>query len=307
MLLVKLALMKLQGIFPPLTTPFSNDGEIDLSRLQANITLYNQTRLSGYVMNGSTSESVLLRWDEIERLWAAAREFAASDKEMIAGTGAESTAETIHHTKRAAKMGYDAALVRTPSYYKPFMTFEAEATHFLRVADASPVPILIYSVPVFTGYTVEAPLVARLALHANIIGIKDSSGNIQRMKGIVASTPKTFRSLTGSALTLHDALQAGASGAILAVSCIVPEACVDLYEATRRGDQARVAQAQKNFINPAATVATRFGIAGIKHAMDRLGYYGGAPRAPLLPLGESAKQEIETILASLRPATAIAN
>lgn len=299
--------MKLQGIYPPITTPFSNDGEIALPRLQSNIKLYNQTRLAGYVMNGSTSESVLLTWDEIERLWATAREFAAQDKTMIAGTGAESTAETIQHTKRAAKLGYDAALVRTPSYYKPFMTFEAEATHFLRVAEASPIPILIYSVPVFTGYTVEAPLVAHLSSHKNIIGIKDSSGNVQRMKDIVASTPKTFRSLTGSALTLHDALQAGASGAILAISCVFPEACVDLYEAAVRGDAGRVDQLKKHAILPAASLATKFGIPGLKYAMDRLGYYGGAPRAPLLLLGEPAKQEIDAILISVRPSTVAAN
>ncbi|HLW42983.1 MAG TPA: dihydrodipicolinate synthase family protein [Candidatus Acidoferrales bacterium] len=299
--------MKLQGIFPPITTPFSSDGEVDLSRLRSNIELYNSTRLAGYVMNGSTSESVLLTWDEVERLWATAREFAAPDKIMIAGTGAESTAETIQHTKRAAKLGYDAALVRTPSYYKPFMTFEAEATHFLRVAEASPIPILIYSVPVFTGYTVEAPLVARLSSHANIVGIKDSSGNVQRMKDIVASTPEAFRSLTGSALTLHEALQAGASGAILAISCVFPEACVDLYEAAVRGDAGRVEQLKKHAIMPAANLATKFGIPGLKYAMDRLGYYGGPPRAPLLPLGEPAKQEIDAILASVKPATAAAN
>ncbi|HLJ41090.1 MAG TPA: dihydrodipicolinate synthase family protein [Candidatus Acidoferrales bacterium] len=299
--------MKLQGIFPPITTPFSNDGEIDLSRLQSNIKLYNSTRLSGYVMNGSTSESVLLSWDEIERLWAMARETAAPDKIMIAGTGAEATAETIQHTRRAAKLGYDAALVRTPSYYKPFMTFEAEATHFLRVAEASPIPILIYSVPVFTGYTVEAPLVAHLASHANIIGIKDSSGNVQRMKDIVSSTPKTFRSLTGSALTLYDALQAGASGAILAISCVFPDACIDLFDAASGGDAQRVEQLRKHAILPAANLATKFGIPGLKYAMDRLGYYGGPPRAPLLPLGEPAKGEIDTILASVKPATVAAN
>ena len=299
--------MKLHGIFPPITTPFSNDGEIDLAHLQSNIKLYNQTRLAGYVMNGSTSESVLLTWDEIERLWAAARKFAAPDKEMIAGTGAESTAETIQHTKRAAKLGYDAALVRTPSYYKPFMTFEAEATHFLRVADTSPIPILIYSVPIFTGYTVEAPLVAHLSSHENIIGIKDSSGNVQRMRDIVSSTPKTFRSLTGSALTLPDALEAGASGAILAIACAFPEACVDLFDAASRGDAQRVERLRKQAILPAANLATKFGIAGIKCAMDRLGYYGGPPRAPLLPLGKPAEQEIEAILASVKPATVAAN
>lgn len=299
--------MRLQGIFPPLTTPFSNDGEIDLPGLQANIKRYNQTRLAGYVMNGSTSESVLLTWAEVERLWAAAREAAAPDKVMIAGTGAESTAETIQHTKRAAELGYAAALVRTPSYYKPFMTFEAETTHFFRVADASPIPVLIYSVPVFTNYIVEAPLVAKLASHKNIIGIKDSSGNVQRMKDIVASTPKSFSALTGSAVTLHEALQVGASGAILAISCIFPDACVELYEAAGQGDTERVEQLKKHAILPAANLATKFGIAGIKCAMDRLGYHGGAPRAPLLPINGGAKQEIEAILSSVKPATVPAN
>ncbi|MFZ0211240.1 MAG: dihydrodipicolinate synthase family protein [Candidatus Acidiferrales bacterium] len=297
--------MELHGIFPPLTTPFAQDGEIDLARLKENVKRYNQTGLAGYVTNGSTSESVLLTWEEIERLWAAARETAAPDKIMIAGTGAESTGETIRHTKRAAELGYHAALVRTPSYYKPFMTFEAEATHFLRVADASPIPVLIYSVPVFTSYTVEAPLVAKLATHRNIVGIKDSSGNVQRMKDIVASTPKSFSALTGSALTLEETLEAGATGAILAIACVVPEACIELYDAARRSDAQRVEQIKKHAIGPAATITTRFGIAGLKFALDRVGYCGGQPRAPLLPLSEAAKQEVETLLATLKPAGAL--
>jgi 4-hydroxy-2-oxoglutarate aldolase len=289
--------MKLQGIFPPLTTPFAADGRIDLAALKSNIARYNKTRLAGYVLNGSTSESVLLAWDEIERLWAAARELAASGKILIAGTGAESTAETIRHTKRAAELGFAAALVRTPSYYKPFMTFEAESAHFLRVADASPIPVLIYSVPIFTGYTVEAPLVARLSSHPNIVGIKDSSGNVQRIADIVHTTHMNFNTLTGSALTLQEALEAGACGAILAISCVIPDACVDFYEAARQGNRTRVVQLKKQAIGPAASLAANFGIAGIKFAMDRLGYKGGAPRAPLLPVNEAARQEIENLLA----------
>lgn len=293
--------MKLQGIFPPITTPFASNGEVDLTRLKENISRYNRIGLAGYVMNGSTSESVLLTWEEIERTWAAAREAAGEKKIMIAGTGAEATEETIRHTKRAATLGYDAALVRTPSYYKPFMTFEAESTHFLRVADASPIPVLIYSVPVFTNYTVEAPLVAKLAAHPNIVGIKDSSGNVQRMKDIVASTPKSFSALTGSALTLEEALNEGASGAILAIACAVPEACVGLYDAAKSGDLQRAEQLKKRAINPAATITTKFGIAGLKFAMDRVGYFGGQPRAPLLPLAEEAKKEIELLLVAMKP------
>jgi len=296
--------MKLRGIFPPLTTPFAGDGEIDLKRLRQNIERYNQTKVSGYVMNGSTGESVLLGWDEIEKLWGAAREAASSDKVMIAGTGAESTAETIRHTKRAAALGFNAALVRTPSYYKPSLTFEAETTHFFRVADASPIPVLIYSVPVFTNYTVEAPLAAKLATHPNIVGIKDSSGNVQRMKDIVASAPKGFNAMTGSALTLAETLEAGAVGAVLAIACVVPEACVDLYEASRRGESDRVSQIKKQAIAPAASLVTNFGIAGLKSAMDLLGYYGGIPRLPLLPVSDTAKPEIEAIVASMKSTVA---
>lgn len=297
--------MKLRGIFPPLTTPFSDNGDVDLKRLRKNVERYNQTKLSGYVMNGSTGESVLLGWDEVEKLWATAREAADSDKVMVAGTGSESTAETIRNTKRAAALGFQAALVRTPSYYKPFMTFEAETTHFFRVADASPIPVLIYSVPIFTNYTVEAPLVAKLATHPNIVGIKESSGNVQRMKDIVTATPKGFNAMTGSALTLSEALDAGAAGAILAIACVVPDACVDLYEASRRGETERVEQIKKQAIASAAALVTKFGIAGLKWAMDRVGYYGGAPRAPLLPVNESAKVELDAILASLRPTAVV--
>ena len=296
--------MKIRGIFPPLTTPFAADGEVDLPRLRENIKRYNQTRISGYVLNGSTSESVLLSWDEVERLWAAAREAAAPEKVMIAGTGAEATAETIRHTKRAAALGYQAALVRTPSYYKPAMSFEAETAHFFRVADASPIPVLIYSVPVFTGYTVEAPLAAKLATHPNIVGIKDSSGNVQRIKDIVAAAHKGFNALSGSGLTIAESIEAGAVGGVLAISCVVPDACADIYEAARRGEKREIEVLKKQFINPAGSLVAKFGIAGIKFAMDRLGYYGGAPRAPLLPVSDEAKPEIETIVAAIRPVEA---
>src|SRR5271170_675126 len=169
--------MNLRGIFPPLTTPFAPDGNIAPERLRENIARYNPIRLAGYVLNGSTSESVLLRWEEVYRLWETAKEAAAPGKTLIAGTGAESTAETIEHTNRAAALGYDAALVRTPSFYKPAMSENVLAEHYLRVADAARIPVLVYSVPIFTHIQVEAPLIARVAEHPNIIGMKDSSGD----------------------------------------------------------------------------------------------------------------------------------
>ena len=171
--------MKLHGIFAPLTTPFESDGSVSLPHLRENIKRYNQTGLAGYAINGSTSESVLLRWDEVYRIWETAREEAAPNKILIAGSGAESTAETIEHTNRAASIGYAVALVRTPSFYKPAISEDALAEHYLRVADAARIPIMVYSVPVFTHVTVEAPLIRRVSQHPNVVGMKDSSGDVQ--------------------------------------------------------------------------------------------------------------------------------
>jgi 4-hydroxy-2-oxoglutarate aldolase len=291
--------MNLHGIFPPLTTPFGPDGAVALGRLRENIARYNSIGLVGYVLNGSTSESVLLRWEEVYRIFETAREAAAPGKTLIAGTGAESTAETIEHTNHAASLGYDAALIRTPSFYKPAMSENNLAEHYLRVADAARIPILIYSVPVFTHIQVEAPLIARVALHPNIIGMKDSSGDIPGVAKIIAATPKTFRTLVGSAATLYQSLEVGAIGAILALACAFPELCVEIYEASRAGDSARAQSLAQKLIVPAKMLGVQYGIAGLKYAMDRLGYYGGPPRGPLLPVSETAQCEIRAMLAGL--------
>ncbi len=288
--------MKLHGIFPPLTTPFDAAGELALDRFRANIERYNRTRLAGYVVIGSTGESVLLSTSEIERVLATAREAAASDKLLIAGTGVESTAETIARTRRAAELGYQVALVKTPYYYKPAMNDAALAEHFLRVADASPIPVLIYSVPQFTGLAVEAPLVARLAEHPNIIGIKESSGNVQRVTQIVHATPPTFQTLVGSAQTLLASISVGAVGGILALACVLPEWCIELYEAAVAGALERARQLQHRLLEPALTLVGRLSIPGVKYAMDRVGYYGGPPRRPLLPLDPAQQLEVERVL-----------
>lgn len=299
--------MNLHGIFPPLTTPFATDGTVALGRLRENIARYNRFGLAGYVVNGSTSESVLLRWEEIYRIWETAKEAAAPGRTMIAGAGAESTAETIEHTRRAATIGYDVALVRTPSFYKPAMTESALAEHYLRVADAAPIPILIYSVPIFTHVTVEAPLVARVSQHPNILGIKDSSGNVEGVAKIIAAAPKTFRTLVGSAATLFKSLQVGAVGAILALADAFPELCVEIYETARSGEQTRASLLAQKLIAPAKMLGAQYGISGLKYALDKLGYYGGPPRPPLLPVSESARREIDDMLAALVPQSAAAN
>ena len=291
--------MNLQGIFAPLTTPFSSDGNVSLPHLRENIGRYNKTGLAGYAINGSTSESVLLRWDEVYRVWETAREAAAPNKILIAGTGAESTAETIEHTNRAAGFGFGVALVRTPSFYKPAMTEEALAEHYLRVADAARIPILVYSVPVFTHVTVEAPLIARVSKHANIMGMKDSSGNVQGIADIIGAAPKHFQTLVGSASTLYESLERGAAGAILALACAFPELCVEIYDASRAGESAKAHSLAQQLIAPAKMFGPQYGIAGLKYALDRLGYFGGPPRPPLLPISESAGREIDSLLSNL--------
>ena len=293
--------MNLQGIFPAVTTPFASDGSVSLPRLRDNICRYNETRLGGYVLNGSTGESVLLRWDEIERVWAAAKEAAAPGKILIAGTAAESTAETIEHTNRAASLGYDAALVRTPHYFKPQMTGDVLAEFYLRVADAARIPILAYSVPIYTQLTLQPQVVARVAKHPNVIGMKDSSGDLKGAMETMEAAPKDFQMLVGSASTLHELLRKGAAGGILAVACAFPGICVEVYEASRAGDEARAIQLQNKLVAAGNLFGPKHGIAGLKYTMDCLGYYGGPPRPPLLPVGEAARCEIDSMIASVAP------
>jgi len=291
--------MKLHGIFAPLTTPFATDGSVSFAHLRENIKRYNQTGLAGYAINGSTSESVLLRWDEVYSVWEAAREASAPNKILIAGSGAESTAETIEHTNRAASLGYAVALVRTPSFYKPAMSEEVLAEHYLRVADSARIPVMVYSVPVFTHVTVETSLIARVSKHPNIIGMKDSSGDVQGIADVIAAAPTEFQTLVGSASTLYESLEKGAVGAILALACAFPELCVEIYEASRAGDSGKAHSLAQQLVAPAKMLGPQYGIAGLKYALDRLGYFGGPPRPPLLPVGEAARREIHVLLSNL--------
>lgn len=295
--------MNLAGIFPPLTTTFHANGGVDFARWKENLARYARTRLGGFLLNGSTGESVLLRWPEIYRMWEVAKENAAPGKIMIAGTGAESTPETIEHTNQAAELGFDFALVRTPNYYKPAMSLEAQAAHFLRVADAAKIPVLMYSVPVFTGYAIEAPLVSMVAHHENIAGMKDSSGSVERVVEILAVAPKRFRLLVGSASTLEPSLAKGACGAILAMACAFPELCCEIYDASLAGNISRAQELQKLLLAPSSVLGVKYGIAGLKYALDRLGYYGGPVRGPLLPVDEAGKREIDAMLAAMTAAT----
>jgi len=294
--------MNIHGILAPLTTPFAADGSVALDKLRDNVARYNRAPLTGYVAIGSTGESVLLTSDEAEQIWKVIHEAATADKILIAGTGMESTAETIARCRRAAAIGYHAVLVKTPHYFKSGMTAEALERHYRGVADASPVPVLLYNIPQNTGVSMSAGLVARLATHPNIAGIKESSGNVPLLAEIVQSTPADFQALAGSASAVLGALAVGAAGAILGLACFLPELCADIYTAWRAGDSAGARDIQHSVLPASRKIVAELGPAGVKYAMDRAGYFGGPPRPPLLALTDSQKQTVDAALAALLPA-----
>src|ERR1700719_4348708 len=296
--------MDFSGVYAALTTPFAADGSVALPELKQNIQRYDATGLAGDAVQGSTGESVLLSRAEWDSVLVAAKEAASSKKRLLAGTGVESTAETISRTQRAAEWVYDAALVKPPYYYKPMYKPEVFIAHYRRVADASPIPVMLYSVPQFTGISLEAPEVAVLAEHPNIIGIKESSGHVQRVGEMVAAVPASFQILTGGAGVLLPSLAVGAKGAILALASALPEKCVELYEQMRRGQVETARELQKTLLRASKVIVSELGIPGVKFVMDQRGYHGGQPRLPLLPLADAAKKRILDLLAALEPAAA---
>jgi 4-hydroxy-2-oxoglutarate aldolase len=296
--------MEISGIYPALTTPFAADGSVSTADLKHNIERYNRTGLAGYAVMGSTGETVLLSHGEWERVLIAVKESAASDKRIIAGTGMESTADTIHRTKLAAELGYHAALVKTPHYYKPVYKPDLLITHYRRVADASPIPVLLYSVPQFTGITMEAPEVTVLAEHPNIIGIKESSGHVQRVAEMVAAVPSNFAVLTGGGGVVLPSVIVGAKGAILAAAAALPDRYVELYDLTRKGQLEKARELQLALLQISKVFGAEAGIAGIKFVMDQRGYRGGLPRPPLLAISEALKHKLLELLASLQPVAA---
>lgn len=285
--------MKLQGIFPPITTPFDHEGNLYKAKVQHNVEKYNLTALSGYVVLGSTGESVLVSTDEKIQLWEWVARYADSRKLLIAGTGCESVRETVKLTNRAADIGYKAALVRTPHYYKnQFSKPDAQMLFFRCVADQAKIPVVIYNWPQVTGIDVPADAVAALSEHPNIIGIKESSGNIEKVMQMVRETKPGFQVLVGSAPTLAPSLSVGAAGGILAFACAAPYACITIWEAHRTRDTEAASDWQNRISRAARLVTVKHGIPGLKYAMDLNGYYGGPPRLPLTTVCSAAQQEI---------------
>ena len=290
---------QLQGILLPTTTPFDSNQNVDHDGLRANLEAWSSTGITGVVLLGSTGERVHLDEQEYVELIEAARRAVSSDYAFIVGAGQQSTRSTINEIKRAAEAGADAVLVITPNFYRSAITQETLVKHYTELADASPVPVILYSMPALTGIKIEPATIARLSDHRNIIGVKDSSNDVEGFKQTVDLCPKEFAVMTGNGTILLDALRAGSTGAILAVGCAVPEMCVEIMRAFREGEDERASLLQSKLTPLATAVTTKYGIGGLKAAMDLNGYCGGSVRAPLKSPGEEATLDIGSLLKAL--------
>jgi 4-hydroxy-2-oxoglutarate aldolase len=287
---------KLCGILLPFTTPFDDDERVQPQAVRSNIEKWNEAGVAGYVALGSTGERVHLDDDECLRVIEAAREATPESMAFVVGAGQQSTRATIDEVRRFVEAGADAVLVLTPHFYRAEMTQAALLRHYRLVADASPAPVLLYNVPQFTGMIIQPETIAQLAEHQNIAGVKDSSGDVLGLAETLRLVPSEFAVLTGHGSALYAALCAGARGAILAIGCVAPRACVALYEAVQMGEHERARDLQRRLTLLVRGVASRYGIGGMKAALDSLGYTGGTVRAPLRSPERDARREIAQIL-----------
>ena len=349
--------MLLNGIFAAITTPFYPDGKVYFRKIEHNVDRYSRTPISGIAVLGSTGEAVMLTDQERREVLREARNAAANHTVLLAGTSAESAIATLELTEYAASLSYDAALVRPPSYYKPQMKPENILAFYRFVADRSPLPVVLYKAPVFTGYDLPLEIIAELAEHPRIIGIKESGGSLEKIERLAQSTrhvqyevpvtevftavtarmlaeesaekagnvvpveslsgstttavaakPKLktrtrnagFQVLCGSGHQVLNALDKGASGALIAFACIAPTACFEIYTAWKDRDPKLAEEKQQRIAAAAQRIVGQLGIPGIKYALDLNGYYGGTPRLPLLPVTAAVKQEIDKLLPDIR-------
>lgn len=286
-----------KGVLAPVATNFDAAGELDLSAFRANMEWYATSPLDGIVLLGSNGEFALLDADEKLRLIETGVDAIGGRKVVMAGTGAESTKATIELTKRAADLGIDFALVVTPHYYKARYDRAAYLAHYKAVADASPVPIIIYIMTAYTGVDLASSVVSELSSYPNIAGIKDSGGNAPKVGEMVAGSAPGFSVLAGSASFLYPALCLGATGGILALADVAPGLCKDIALAFEAGDHERARELQHCALAPNAAVTTKHGIPGLKVALEAVGLKGGPPRPPILPLNDAEADDVRKTLA----------
>ncbi len=286
----------LNGILPPLTTPFDGSGNLDSEGLSENVSRYNEAGLAGYVALGSNGEAVHLSSGERMKVVETIRRAAAPNMTLVVGINESSARAAIEASKAAADVGADALLVITPYFYKSLMTQETLLRYFTEVADSVPVPMLIYNVPQNTGVVIDPATIAVLGEHERIIGVKDSAGNMEAISNTIRLAPSGFAVMTGNGGILYPSLMMGAAGAILAVACAAPRACVDLYDAARSGDHARARELQNRLTPLSHIVTAGMGVPGLKAALEITGLVGGAPRSPLTPLAPAGREKIKTVM-----------
>ncbi len=283
-------MLKLNGLYPPLPTSFKKDEELDTVKITENINILCRYDLAGILILGSNGEMVMLDTNEKKKAYDAARKAIPPGKIMIAGTGAQSTRETIKLSVMAAESGADAVLVLNPSYYKGQMDGDALVQFYHDVADKSPAPVIIYNMPANSGLDMDAETIIRASEHQNIAGIKDSGGNLIKMASIIQNTRPGFQVLAGSASFLLPALSIGAVGGILALANIAPALCLNIYSSFIRGDMDKAREYQLSAVDLNTAVTRKWGVPALKAAMDHLGMYGGPVRKPLLSLDEEKKK-----------------
>jgi 4-hydroxy-2-oxoglutarate aldolase len=297
--------VQLSGVFAPVVTTFyPQSGELDVASFAANIRAHLAAGMHGIVVTGSTGEAALLDTSERSALIDVAREMVPREKTLIIGTGAESTRTCLQLTRDAASRGADAVLVVAPHYYGAAMTPAALADHYHRVADESPVPVVLYNIPKYMHFSLPPALVSELSLHENVIGIKDSSGDRALLASYLEPQSDTFTTLTGNAGIFRHALKSGARGGILAAALFAAGLSLEIYDATMDNDDATADTAQARLSPLGATIVGEMGVAGVKAAMDHVGLHGGPVRSPLLPLDEQRAALVAELLRSAELATA---
>ena len=292
--------VNLSGLLLPITTPFSANEDVDTSALKTNIDRWNATGIMGYVILGSTGERVNLNEREFLQVIEVTRKAVPQTMTFIVGAGRQSTRGTIGEVEAAANEGAEAVLVITPHYYRSAITQDALVTHYNAVAEASPIPIILYSMPDLTGIKIEPETAARLSEHPNIIGMKDSSNDIAKFADAVRMTSNNFAMMIGNGTVFSEALQAGARAGILAVGCCAPQVCLDIFKAVRGGDLDHANALQEKLTPLARAVTKTYGIGGLKAALEMAGYVGGSVRAPLRAPNAEARAEIAKLLGDAR-------
>jgi 4-hydroxy-2-oxoglutarate aldolase len=288
---------RLSGVFLPVTTPFDEiTGEIAPVGMRENLRRYVEQPIDGIVLFGSTGEGGLLDEDEKIRLIAFAREVVPTGIALVAGASGESTRATIRQVRDAAEAGAEYALVHAPWYFGPYLSTAALANHYRAVADAAPIPIIVYHIPKYTKVTMDPGLMGEIVRHPNIAGLKDSSGDVKRFADYTEACPGDKHLFVGNGTLLYTALELGGAGGILAVADIAPSRCADVVRAFRAGDSRKAGEIQEGLSAMHREIVATWGAVGVKTALDLMGWAGGAPRPPLRPLGEKERRDVARVL-----------